>query len=292
MFRSFILRFSSGLLLLLPAQEVLAKDFKVHGSSTAMQALLSPHQAAIEYRSGHALKLLAKGSDSGVVDLVAGAADIAVIARPLDEVVDELNQKKPGSVAVSKLRSHAIGRARAAFAVHSENPVRELRLDQVVDILAGRLDNWRQVGGADAPIQIVAELQGGGVRSIVERMLEDRGDVLAPLTTVATAVMAAYAIERLPHAIAITTLAALDHRVVATTDHGIPANDTPADAVENTRKRLIVTDEPIEQSIYLVTYGRPDKAAARLIKAIRTSVQARSKSAPNSATGTITLLAR
>lgn len=290
MFKSFILRLAAGLPLLLPAQQVLAGDFTVHGSSTAMQALLSPHQETLERRSGNALNLVSTGGGSGVMDLVAGAADAAVISRPLEEVVDRLNGKRSGSVDAGKLKSHPIGTARVAFAVHSENPVRELRLDQVVDILAGRVDNWQQVGGLDAPIQIVAELPGGGARSIIEKILGARGDVMAPVTTVATAVMAAYAIERLPFAIAVTTDAALDHRVVATTDHG--AADSPTAAAENTRKRLMVTDAPIEQPIYLVTYGPPSIAAKRLIRAVRETVKERRFDAPNSEAGTITLLAR
>lgn len=269
MFTRFALRFSSALLLLLPAQQGLAEEFEVHGSPTAMQALLSPHQDSIEQSSGHTLKLVSRGSDSGVMDLVVGAADIAVISGPLDEVVEKLNKKKSGSVDINKLRSHPIGSTRVVFAVHDANPVRELRLDQVLDILAGRVDNWAQVGGADAPIQIVAELQGG-VRSIVEKMLADRGDTLAPATTVATAVMAAYAIEHLPHAVAITTAAAVD----------------------NNKKRLIVTDTPIEQSMYLVTYGQPSELAEKLIEAVQAQATVREQpvEVPDSEPGAITLL--
>lgn len=290
MFNRVILSLFSALLLL-PAQEALAKEFEVHGSSTALQALLSPNQDAIEQRAGHTLNLVSKASDSGVMDLVTGAADIAVISTPLDQVVAKLNKKRAGSVDAAKLTSHRIGSARVAFAVHPKNPIRELRLDQVVDILAGRVDNWRQVGGRDAPIQIVAELPGGGVRSIVEDMLAERGDVIAPLTTVSTAVMAAYAIRQLPHAMAITTVAALDHRV-ATTDHGTPVANTPVAAFDNKGEHLIVTDEPIEQSIYLVTFGHPSNLAKTLIEAVRATVQEHSVAMPNSGTGTITLLSR
>lgn len=293
MFKNLILGLFSALLLL-PAQEVLAEEFEVHGSSTAIQALLSPNQDAIEQRTGHRLKLVSKGSDSGVMNLVAGAADIAVISTPLDDVVDQLNKKWAGSVDRGKLKSHPIGSARVAFAVHRENPVRELRLDQVLDILAGRIDNWREVGGLDAPIQIVAELRGGGVRAVVENMLDERGEVIAPLTTVRTAVMAAYAIEHLPHAMAITTVAALDQRVVPSADHGGPvATNTPVAADDISRKRLVVTDRPIERSIYLVTFGRPNKAVSTLIAAVRSTVQKQSVSAPTKTeTGTITLLSR
>jgi len=290
MFKSFVLHLSSGLLLLLPAQGALAGEFDIHGSSTAMQALLSPNQDAIEQRSGHALNLVSRGSDLGVMDLMTGAADIAVISKPLEELADELNQKKSGSVDLGKLKSHPIGSARVAFAVHPENPLRELRLDQVIDILAGRIDNWLEVGGHNAPIQIVAELPGGGVRSIVEKMLEERGEAMTPVTTVSTAVMAAYAIEQLPFAMAITTVAALDHRVAASSDHG--STGAPVAAVENTRKRLVVTDQPIEQSIYLVTFGQPNNMARTVIRAVRSTVQERSVAEPSTETGTITLLSR
>jgi phosphate transport system substrate-binding protein len=36
--------------------------------------------------------------------------------------------------------------------LHPDNPIRDLRLEQVKDIYTGKIKNWREVGGKDEPI--------------------------------------------------------------------------------------------------------------------------------------------
>jgi phosphate transport system substrate-binding protein len=36
--------------------------------------------------------------------------------------------------------------------VNSENPVKELTLQQIADIYSGKITNWSEVGGEDRPI--------------------------------------------------------------------------------------------------------------------------------------------
>lgn len=56
----------------------------------------------------------------------------------------------------------------AGIAVNSANPVRELSLFQLRQVLSGGVKNWKQVGGADAPIVIYGRDDSSGIRAFLE----------------------------------------------------------------------------------------------------------------------------
>ncbi|MEO7494817.1 MAG: substrate-binding domain-containing protein, partial [Massilia sp.] len=56
--------------------------------------------------------------------------------------------------------------------VHASNPVSRLSLRQLTNIFSGRIRNWKEAGGADAPIHVLVGPPGGGVtRSFVQLVL-------------------------------------------------------------------------------------------------------------------------
>ena len=68
----------------------------------------------------------------------------------------------PG-LAYEKLQAHEITATRVALGVHQSNPVRKMSLDQVRQILLGKITNWSELGGKNQPIRVVAVGGGGGV---------------------------------------------------------------------------------------------------------------------------------
>ena len=53
------------------------------------------------------------------------------------------------------LEQKAIGRDALVFIVNEDNPVQSLTLQQLKDIYAGTITNWKDVGGSDMPIVVV-----------------------------------------------------------------------------------------------------------------------------------------
>lgn len=89
------------------------------------------------------------GSGKGIAALLAGECDLAGISRaPKDSEKQEA------------LRFYTIGFDAIAVIVHKDNPVRALTKDQIADIFSGRVRNWSEVGGNDAPIVPVTETLG------------------------------------------------------------------------------------------------------------------------------------
>jgi len=78
--------------------------------------------------------------------LIAGEADAIFVAQPSK---GQLTKAKAAGV---DLKITPIGREAFVFFVNVDNPVTNLSLDQVRDIYARTITNWKQVGGRDEPI--------------------------------------------------------------------------------------------------------------------------------------------
>jgi phosphate transport system substrate-binding protein len=91
---------------------------------------------------------------------------------------------------------------------HPSNQVSNLTIAQLHDIYFGKITNWRQVGGKDAPINLYAVASpGDGVEYSLRRLIFGRGNqpVAAPRLYVNTAKLEE-AITLDPNALGVTTL--------------------------------------------------------------------------------------
>ncbi|MEQ9152862.1 MAG: substrate-binding domain-containing protein [Parvibaculum sp.] len=218
---------------------------EIHGSTTVNGNVFAPHGAAIEKEAGVTLKLVANGSGRGVTDLADGKADVGMVSSPLADVVAKLNKKTPGAVDATGWKAHQIGTTKVAFVVNPGNPVGELTLEQVGQILSGAITDWKDVGGTPGPIVVIAESSGGGIRTVVEDDLLSKKSIAAPkMKEVPNASQVSKIVAQLPTAFGVST----------------PA--TATDAVKTVR-----TDKPIEQPLILVTKGDPSPEVAKIIAA-------------------------
>lgn len=67
-----------------------------------------------------------------------------------------------------------IGQEAFVFFVHKDNPVDNLTSEQIRDIYAGTITNWREVGGHDEAIVAFQRNEGSGSQSMLERFMGDR----------------------------------------------------------------------------------------------------------------------
>jgi len=155
-----------------------AETLKIEGSAGFSSDVIGRYQERIETLSGHKLRLTTNTAAAGLIALLNGRADLAMISAPLDSVIAVLRRSKP-DLAFQLLREFRIGEARVAFPVNPANPVRSVSLAKLSQILSGQIDNWRTLGGPDLPIHVVALREGGGARLTAEAMLLD-GHTMMP----------------------------------------------------------------------------------------------------------------
>ena len=222
---------------------------KVTGSTTINAILFQPHKSDIEKGAGVSIEVIGNSSSRGLTDLVGGRSDIAMISSPLAEIAQKVNEKTPGAVDASGLREFKIGESRLVFIVHPTNPVKSLTLAQLRDVFAGKVTNWKELGGADAPIAVVTEGPGNGMRTTIEDKIMGGVPFTSQARVVVNAPQMPVIVKQLPSAIAFAT----------------------PKVAEGSGVTIVKTDKPIVQSLFLVTKGAPSPTLTKVVEAATTA---------------------
>jgi len=99
---------------------------------------------AFTKKTGKAVKVEAQACAAGIYKASQGEVNVGVSTH---EVV--LSYLPDGTV------NTVIAKAPTVVLVHKNNPVNDLKLQQLKDILAGKIRNWKEVGGNDLEIKNV-----------------------------------------------------------------------------------------------------------------------------------------
>ena len=144
-----------------------ADPITIQGSTTFNRRLMEPHQEEIETISGQQLTVIPNKSTPGLIALLEGRAQLAMISAPLEAEIELLQEVMPG-LSFDHLHAFEIARTRVSFAVNRMNPVRAATIEQIADIMLGKIDNWSALQGPDLPIRVVLVGGGGGLTAAVE----------------------------------------------------------------------------------------------------------------------------
>ncbi len=152
--------FSIGIVTLLLLQSCSKPPEAANQSTNALQGKLvltgsstvAPLAAEIAKRyeslhSGVRIDVQTGGSSRGIADTRQGVADIGMVSRALKN-----NEKE--------LQAFPIAKDGISLILNQDNPVQNLTDQQIVDIYKGKINNWKQIGGLDAPITVVNKAEG------------------------------------------------------------------------------------------------------------------------------------
>ena len=124
-------------------------------------------------KAGHGqVELQPFNTASGIDAVSSGTADLAGSARPSD-----------GSAQNDRLTFTPVAWNALVIITQASNPISNLSLKQVHDIYYGKIHNWSEVGGRNAPIDVYAVASpGDGVEYSLRSLLFGRGNqpVAAP----------------------------------------------------------------------------------------------------------------
>lgn len=131
---------------------------RISGSDTM---LILTRRWAEEYMREHprvAVYVWGGGTGRGLDDLIHQRVDLSAASRPPQP--DEVHQlaERFGSVGLS----YAVAKEALSVYVNPGNPVRNLSTEQLRQIFSGQIDNWRAVGGEDAPIRVFRRSSASG----------------------------------------------------------------------------------------------------------------------------------
>ena len=98
------------------------------------------------------------GSTAGIQAVLNGTCAVGASSRNL----------KPSERGIDIITIALDG---IAVIVHSGNPIDDLTIEQVRDIFAGKIRNWKELGGFDKEIIPVTREEGSGTRASFEEMI-------------------------------------------------------------------------------------------------------------------------
>ena len=95
-------------------------------------------------------------------ELIYGNADLLLVYEPSDDAWQMADEQKV------KLEYAPIGLDAPVFLINEDNPVESLTRQEIVDLYAGKITNWKEVGGADQPIIAYQRIENSGSQVMVE----------------------------------------------------------------------------------------------------------------------------
>lgn len=154
------------------------------------------------------------GSGAGIQAVSEGRCDIGLASRNLkDEEKANLNETV---IAIDGI----------AVIVNNENNVEDLTIEQIAKIYKGEITNWKELGGADAPIVVIGREAASGTRDGFESITEteDLCKYSQELTSTGDVVQT---VSSNPNAIGYASLASVGDTVKALKVEGItPSTET------------------------------------------------------------------
>ena len=200
-------------------------------------------------RTGHGrIELQPFNTASGIDAVAGGTADLAGSARASD-----------GSAENARLTFTPVAWDALVMVTNPANPVRNITLRQLHEIYLGRLTNWKELGGHDAPIDLYAVISpNDGLEYSLRSLLFGRGDqpIAAPRLYLNTKALEE-GIALNPNGLGLSSLADV---------HGNPRlRAIPVDGVAPSVANIADGSYPLYTPLYLVS--NPNDAKATEVKA-------------------------
>ncbi|WP_455760055.1 phosphate ABC transporter substrate-binding protein [Cloacibacillus evryensis] len=185
------------------------------------------------------------GSGVGVKQVGEGLVEIGNTGRPL----------KKDEVEKYGLETFPFAIDGVAVVVNPANKVAELSFEQLIDIYAGKITNWKAVGGDDAEINLYVREDGSGTREVFTDKAIKKGDVSAKANVVNSNGAMKTAVAKDARAIGYVGIGHIDSSVKAPKLAGMTATQ------ENTAsgKYTVVRD------LFMNTKGKPAGLTALFI---------------------------
>jgi phosphate transport system substrate-binding protein len=191
------------------------------------------------------ITIAAGGSGVGVQKVGEGLVNIGNTGRPLTKSEVEKYGLKSFPFAVDGV----------AVAVNPKNRVSGLTSNQVKDIFAGKITNWKDVGGDDSPVHLFTRDEASGTREVFWKKLLQKGPVLNSANVVPSNGAMKVALSQDPLSIGYLSIGHVDSTVKAIKLDGV--NPTQENATNGAYK--------VTRKLYMNTKGEPSPLAKAFI---------------------------
>lgn len=179
------------------------------------------------------------GSSSGIQAVAEGRCDIGLASRDLKE--EETADLQGTVVAIDGI----------GIIVHPDNPVTDLTIKQIGMIYTGKITNWKEVGGSDAPIVCIGREAASGTRDGFEEVTDtkDKCQYSQELTSTGDVVQT---VSGNPNTIGYASVASVNDTVKMVSVEGVtPTAETIQDGEYKVQRNFVLVtkkDTPLSEA--------------------------------------------
>lgn len=214
----------------------LAGSITVAGSSSVgphIEGYIKPAFEALH--KGVKVNVLISDSGTGIRSTEAGTSDIGMSSRALT------------AAEAAGLNSTVIAYDGIAVIVNNGNGVADLSKQQIVDIFAGRIKNWKEVGGKDAAIDVYQREAASGTRTAFNDLVMKPSNVTDRALQATNTLNMIQSVKGNPRAIGYCSFGELSPDVKAIRIDGV------APSIATIKDRSY----PVQRPFLLITKGEP-----------------------------------
>ena len=220
-------------------------NIDIAGGTAHIPVMQKAAQAIMTANKDIRITVAGGGSGVGVQKVGEGLVQIGNTGRAL----------KDGEIAKYGLETFPFAIDGVAIAVNPSNSVTSLSKSQIKDIFAGKITNWKEVGGKDAPISIYVREDGSGTRETFEERALDKGTSVQTANVVNSNGAMKTAIAQDSNGIGYVGIGHLDESIRGVTVDGmVPSQENAANGTYT-----------ITRLLYMNTKGKPQGLTALFI---------------------------
>ncbi|WP_321492647.1 phosphate ABC transporter substrate-binding protein [uncultured Desulfobacter sp.] len=176
---------------------------RIAGGTAHIPVMKEAAKRIMESNPGIQITIAGGGSGAGIKQVGEGLVDIGNSGRkPTDEEVSKYN------LSMYKWAIDGVGTV-----VHPSNPVKALSGRQLMDIYAGKITNWKELGGEDRTINIYTRDKSSGTREVFWKKALAKGDISQKANFVASNGAMKAAVTNDPYAIGYVSVGYMDETV-------------------------------------------------------------------------------
>jgi phosphate transport system substrate-binding protein len=189
------------------------------------------------------------GSSRGIADARQGTADIGMVSRAL----------KPKE---TDLHAFTIAKDGITVILHKDNGVKSLTDKQIIGIYTNRINNWKEVGGKDAPITVVNKAEGRSTLELFVSHFKLKSSEIQADVVIGDNEQGIKTISGNPNAIAYVSIGAAEYGAT----HNTPIKLLPISGVEASILTVQNGAFPLSRPLNLVTKTEPTGLARSFIQ--------------------------
>lgn len=146
-----------------PGNEAVSGTVSTDGSTSMEKVIKYLSESYSEENKNVKITYNPTGSGSGITAVSEGRCDIGLSSRDLKD-----EEKQSG------LKGTVVALDGIAIVVNPENTVENLTVEQIADLYTGKITNWKDVGGKDAPVVLIGREAASGTRDGFESITKTK----------------------------------------------------------------------------------------------------------------------